>query len=229
MHVVDHVKGRRQAQADATRSEVLAAAGRLFLADGYAATTISAIADEAGVAVQTIYNCVGGKARLLEGVLGLAAAGDAGPDSVVDRELARGAGVSHPAEFLDRAASSAAARIARVSPVLAVVQAAASSGDAGASALAARMSQQRMAGLRVMVHELKARGGLRPALTEDAGAAIAWSLASPETHRQLVLVQGWSPARYRRWLADAWGAALSVPSSPPSGTGREATPNLTSK
>jgi len=228
--VIDHVKGRRKAQADATRAEVLSAASRLFLSDGYVATTISAVAEEAGVAVQTIYNSVGGKARLLEGVLGLAAAGDAGPDRVIDRELARGAAVNDPAEFLDRAASSAAERLARVGPVLAVVHAAANTGDAAAAALAARISQQRMKGLRVMVRELKARGGLRSALTEDAGAAIAWSLASPEAYQQLVLVQGWSPAHYRRWLADAWAAALTEAiSNTPAGAGPEATPNTVSK
>ena len=205
----DQVKGRRQVQSAATRVEVLRAASRLFLANGYAATTINAIADEAGVAVQTIYNSVGGKVRLLEGVLGMAAAGDAGPDSVVERELAAGAAITDPIDFLDRAAASAAARLARVGPVMAVVQAAASSGDAGAATLAARLSDQRMAGLRILIGELKSRGGLRPGLTDEAAAAIAWSLGSPETRQQLVSVQGWTQARYCRWLTDAWTAALA--------------------
>ncbi len=210
----EHVKGRRKAQADATRAEVLSAAARLFLSDGYVATTISDIAEEAGVAVQTIYNSVGGKARLLEGVLGMAAAGDAGPDDVVRRELARGAAITDPVEFLDRAARSASERLARVVPALAVVHAAASSGDAAAGELAARIAEQRLTGLRVMVRELKARGGLRRELTEDAAAAIAWSLASPEAYQQFVLVQRWSPTRFRRWLADAWTAALAEASPP---------------
>ena len=205
----DQVKGRRQAQSDATRAEVLAAAGRLFLARGYAATTIAAVAAEAGVAVQTIYNSVGGKARLLEGVLGTAAAGDAGPQGVVERELAAGAELLDPVRFLERAASSVADRVARVGPVLSVVQAAASSGDAGAAELAERSSAQRMQGLRLMVRELRARGGLRAGLSDDDAAALAWSLSSAQTYRQLVAVQGWSQARYRRWLTDAWMAALT--------------------
>jgi AcrR family transcriptional regulator len=209
MAMTGQVKGRRQAQSAATRAEVLAAASRLFLVHGYAATTISAVADEAGVAVQTIYNSVGGKVRLLEAVVGLAAAGDAGRESVVERELAASVEVSDPTVFLERAAASVAARVARVGPVLTVVQAAASSGDAGAATLAARTSEQRMAGMRVMVGGLRARGGLRPGLSEEAAAAISWSLAAPETYRHLVGAQGWSQARYRRWLADAWAAALS--------------------
>jgi AcrR family transcriptional regulator len=208
MAMTGQVKGRRQAQSAATRAEVLAAASRLFLAHGYAATTISAVADEADVAVQTIYNSVGGKVRLLEGVVGLAAAGDAGRQGVIERELAAGAGVTDPEVFLVRAAASAAARVARVGPVLMVVRAAASSGDDGAAALAARTSAQRMAGMRVMIAELRARGGLRPGLTDEAAAAIAWSLSAPETYLHLVGAQGWSQTRYRRWLADAWATAL---------------------
>jgi AcrR family transcriptional regulator len=210
MRMVPEVKGRRQAQSAATRADVLAAAARLFLADGYGATTISAVADEAGVAVQTIYNSVGGKVRLLEGVLGLAAAGDAGPQGVLEREQAVGARASGPGDFLRLAAASVAARMARVGPVLAMVGAAASSGDLGAAALAARTSEQRMAGMRVMVGELRKRGGLRTGLTDDDAAAVAWSLSGPETFQRLVVTQGWSPARYRRWLTDVWVAALSA-------------------
>lgn len=215
----DQVKGRRQAQSDATRADVLAAAGRLFLARGYAATTIAAVAEEAGVAVQTIYNSVGGKARLLEGVLRTAAAGDAGPHGVVERELAAGAELGDPVRFVERAASSVADRVARVGPVLAVVQAAASSGDAGAAELAERSSAQRMHGLRVMVRELRARGGLRRELGEEEAAALAWSLSSAQTYQQLVAVQGWSQSRYRRWLTDAWLAALTDGAGPEPGPG----------
>jgi len=138
-----------------------------------------------------------------------AAAGDAGPQGVVERELAAGAELLDPVRFLERAASSVADRVARVGPVLSVVQAAASSGDAGAAELAERSSAQRMQGLRLMVRELRARGGLRAGLSDDDAAALAWSLSSAQTYRQLVAVQGWSQARYRRWLTDAWMAALT--------------------
>src|SRR3977135_1834437 len=46
---------RRREQAAATRLEILDAAQRLFERDGYAATTMAAIAAEARVALKTVY------------------------------------------------------------------------------------------------------------------------------------------------------------------------------
>src|ERR671939_1634687 len=46
---------RRRAQAAATRRDILEAARRLFERRGYAATTMEAIAAEAGVALKTVY------------------------------------------------------------------------------------------------------------------------------------------------------------------------------
>src|SRR3954451_10941291 len=56
---------RRQRQAEATRMEILIAARELFAERGYAATSMAAIAESAGAAVQTIYDSVGSKAALL--------------------------------------------------------------------------------------------------------------------------------------------------------------------
>jgi len=46
---------RRREQAAATRREILEAAQPLFERQGYAATTMAAIASEAGVALKTVY------------------------------------------------------------------------------------------------------------------------------------------------------------------------------
>jgi AcrR family transcriptional regulator len=46
---------RRREQAAATRRDILGAAQRLFERQGYAATTMAAIAAEAGVALKTVY------------------------------------------------------------------------------------------------------------------------------------------------------------------------------
>src|SRR5680860_1900901 len=70
---------RRSLQTTATRTAIVVAAHRLMLERGYVATSIGSIADEAGVAVQTIYNSVGNKADVLSAVLDLAAAGADAP------------------------------------------------------------------------------------------------------------------------------------------------------
>src|SRR5918996_553496 len=56
---------RRQAQAAATRSDILDAAQRLFEERGYAATTMEAIAAGAGVALKTVYVAFESKSGLL--------------------------------------------------------------------------------------------------------------------------------------------------------------------
>lgn len=66
---------RRRAQAQRTRASVLATAQRLFLAGGYGATTLGAIAREAGVSVETIYKAFGNKPGLVRAIHELALAG----------------------------------------------------------------------------------------------------------------------------------------------------------
>src|SRR5215471_14054435 len=64
---------RRRGQG---RSMIIAAAHRLFIEQGYDAATMQAIADAAGVAVQTVYYLFGTKAALLAAVEALAVLGD---------------------------------------------------------------------------------------------------------------------------------------------------------
>ena len=59
---------RRQAQAEATRRTILKAAHERFLAGGYDATSIRAIAKDADVSEQTVYNVFGDKPSLLVAV-----------------------------------------------------------------------------------------------------------------------------------------------------------------
>src|ERR1700704_5187570 len=67
---------RRREQAAATRSEILEAAQRLFEQQGYAATTMSAIATEAGVALKTVYVAFETKSGVLRALWNLLLRGD---------------------------------------------------------------------------------------------------------------------------------------------------------
>src|SRR5215469_15981229 len=67
---------RRRAQAAATRREILDAAQRLFERQGYAATTMAAVAAEAGVALKTVYVAFATKPRVLQGLWNLRLRGD---------------------------------------------------------------------------------------------------------------------------------------------------------
>jgi len=85
---------RRAAQAAQTRADVLAAAVACFSESGWAGTTLTAVAERAGVAVETIYNGFGTKKQLLREAMDVAVVGDAEPVPLVDRpewaEMQRG-------------------------------------------------------------------------------------------------------------------------------------------
>ena len=70
---------RRQAQARETRQSILDAALELFVASGYAARSIQAIAERAAVAVQTVYAVFGTKRELLRQLIESTITGDDHP------------------------------------------------------------------------------------------------------------------------------------------------------
>jgi len=85
---------RRAAQAAQTRADVLAAAIECFSESGWSGTTLNALAERAGVAVETIYHGFGTKTRLLREAMEVAVVGDAEPIPLADRpewaEMQRG-------------------------------------------------------------------------------------------------------------------------------------------
>src|SRR5690242_12563627 len=76
---------RRQAQASETRQQILAAARSLFITRGFAGTTMEAVAQEAGVAVETVYVAFGSKRTLLARLVDRAVGGDDEPIQILDR------------------------------------------------------------------------------------------------------------------------------------------------
>src|SRR5258708_37976128 len=75
-----------QQQRQQSRERVVTAAAALFAQSGYTATTIDAIAQAAGVAVQTVYSAVGGKPSLMLAVVSRAIAGDGSLPPPLDRQ-----------------------------------------------------------------------------------------------------------------------------------------------
>src|SRR6476620_11676801 len=80
---------RRREQAEATRAQILEAAGRLFELQGYGPTTMAAIAREAGVALKTVYVAFETKSGLLRELWHLLVRGGAGNAPVQDRDWFR--------------------------------------------------------------------------------------------------------------------------------------------
>jgi AcrR family transcriptional regulator len=191
--------GRRALAASATRDEVVRAAAGLFRERGYAGTTIEEVADRAGVAVQTIYNAVGGKTVLLEAVLDTVAAGPDAPRLVPEVMAER----TRAVESGDEAATLMADWFADVNPrsawLMRVIRDAAAI-DFSIAALEERRAAQRFANYRMGAEILAERVGLRDDTTPEQLAATIWSCANPETYHLLTGARGWSLDAYRAWV-----------------------------
>jgi AcrR family transcriptional regulator len=195
---------RRAEQAAATRRAVLAAARELFVERGYTATTVGLIAATAGVSVDTVYATVGRKPLLLR--------------ELVETSLAA---LEHDHTDRIRAAATAEEKIAtcaavttavqlRLAPVFLALRDAAVS-DPACAALWSSIGERRARTTLDFAADLRRTGRLRPDLTDLQAADVVWSMDAVEYWVLLVHERGWSPDRFRQWLADAWTKLLLQP------------------
>jgi len=121
---------RRRAQAEATRRQILAAAQRLFEAQGYAATTMAAIAREAGVALKTVYVAFETKGGLLRALWHVLLRGDEADVAVQDRSWYRAVlAEPDPGRRLDRTAHNSRVVKERAGALLQAIHAGAAVDD----------------------------------------------------------------------------------------------------
>jgi AcrR family transcriptional regulator len=199
---------RRQEQARRTRRAILDAAGGLFVERGYAATTMSAVAEAAGVALDTVYAAVGPKPVLFRLLVETAISGSEEPVPALERDYVRAIRAEpDPARKLALYAQAVGRIQQRLAPLVQVLQQAAA-GDAELRALWQAIADRRAANMRLFAAELAATGGLRPGLSVEEAADVLWSTNSPELYLLLVGQRGWDPDRYQQWLADAWQRLL---------------------
>jgi AcrR family transcriptional regulator len=200
---------RRAEAARRTRLALTRAAAELFVEHGYAATTIDAVASRARVARATVFTAVpGGKPALLKDARDISLAGDDEPVPVPQRPWFLAAmAPSDPAEVLRRQCANYRMLHGRAARLEAVLATAAAS-DPSLHALHAEALRQRHHGCALVIHRLRALGGLAPGLTDDHATDTLYTLSSPAVHLLLVHDRGWSPAQYQRWLHDQLEATL---------------------
>lgn len=202
---------RRQAQARATRAEVLAAAQRLFLARGYPATTIEAIGDAAKVPLATVYRLFGSKRGILSAVLDVTFVGDDQPVALHDRPDARAAAAeTDPRRLLAGYARVASGVLERSGPLQQMLRAAAAA-DPECAGLLEATRQQRIDGQSRIAGLLAAKNALADGITEPEALDIIYALMSPEVHHILAVERRWSADHYEQWLARTLAAALLPP------------------
>lgn len=200
--------GRRARKALQTRHRVLDAAEALFTRDGYAATTMTAIADAADVAVQTLYAVFGNKRTILTELIDARVKGDDRSGSLPDRQdwqaMEREADPRRQIALF----ASIATRIGSRSAAINEVMAAAAAADPEIAALYERQRQDRYRDERRLARRLAQNRALRAGLSEAEAADIIWAIATTRTYRALVGERNWSTDQYERWLADLLAGAL---------------------
>ena len=203
--------GLRESQAKATRLLVIQAAARLFAKRGYAATSIDDIAATAGVGRATVFTSVGGKGALMKAAHDVAIVGDDEPVSLPDRPQNRRIIENpDPREVLDGYAGLLTQMHARLSGINEALRGAAGADDE-MRALWQKHQDDRHMGARHVVEALQRKGGLRDGLEPAAAADITWVHSDPGLYHQLVVQRGWSPGRYRDWLAATMKEQLLPP------------------
>jgi AcrR family transcriptional regulator len=194
---------RRREQADRTRADVLAAARRLFVTKGYAATSVRDIADEAGVSVQTLYDGFGSKAGLFSRLAEIAVVGDDEPVALAEREAAQRVVATESApEVVRRFAALIRGIWERFDTLLPVARAAAAVDPELAAEYRGNVLEARHAGQRHVVEHLDAIGSLRAGLDVERATDELWAISGPDLYEALVLERRWSPDEYESWLAD---------------------------
>jgi len=200
--------GRRE-RARQTRGQIVDAAEGLFLTDGYAATTVAAIAAAAQVSVETIYKGFGGKPGLVRAIVERGLAGD-GPvpaeqrsDHVRDTE-------PDPRRILTAWGTFTTEIAPRAAPIITLARDAAAS-DPEVAAVLGQISAARHERMTLNVRRLFDAGHLRPGITIGEAADILWTYSSPELYDLLVRQRGWPAEQYGRFVGQALIAALLPP------------------
>ncbi len=191
---------RRREQAAATRREILRAAQRLFEEQGYASTTMAAIADEAGVALKTVYLAFETKSGLIRALWDTLLRGE--PDIAVAQhpwylEVLQ---EPDPVRQLQLNARNSTVVKQRVADLLRVLRDGAPS-DPDVDALWRLINTDFYANQREIVQSLHRRKALRRGLDVTKATDILWTLIHPDVWHLLVTARGWTPTQYEKWLA----------------------------
>ncbi|WP_051178926.1 TetR/AcrR family transcriptional regulator [Nocardia concava] len=198
-----------------TERKILDAATRLFLSDGYAATSLAAVAEAAEVGSRTVYLRFGTKAELLKRAIDVAIVGDTQDIDLAHRDWhLRAATAPTLEERITAYAQGAAQLMARAAPLIAVATAAEPSEPLIAEAAQAgrAATQQHIADIWRKMH---ADNLLHPEADLDWIITTVGPLGQADTYNLGVRTLGWTPATYEAWLHTTWLRMATTPSTLP--------------
>lgn len=191
----------RAQRALATRAKIRSAAAALFVAHGYASTTMKQIATDAGIGERTLYDAFPTKVDLYEYVVGVAIAGDEQPLTVAERsEFQRAITAADVDGAITAFVDQAADLLERAGPLI-MVAVESSGADPAMRSFADRGATATRDNAEVFVNHLATMHSMRP----DAVDSL-FALISPHVHQMLRRDADFTADEYRRWLARAVAA-----------------------
>lgn len=197
---------RREVAAAETRREIVRTARRLFAEHGFAGTSVQRIAEESGVAVQTIYSSVGSKSALVLALGDLIEeeAGTPGLSAQVAQE-------TDPRQLIATGVHLTRQLNERCGDIIGVLLSAEPAEPDAAAVIAEGMRRHDL-GTSQAARRLAALGALRPGTTPGQAAAVLSMMTSPATWRQLTLSAGWTFDEAEAWLTASLAQLLLEPS-----------------
>jgi len=202
-----NASGRRE-QARARRRAVVVAAKALFERDGFRLTTITAVAERAGVSAESIYKGFGTKAALAKAVFDFVIAGDDEPLPVWRRSEADAIraepDVRRKILLYTRGLAERQQRSAKVQILIR---------DGGHTdetlvALWQQLLAERLTGMTMLGRHLMESAQLREGIELDEVRDVLWTYTAVELYELLALERGWPLDRYANWIGQAITAAL---------------------
>ena len=197
---------RRRQAAARTRAAILDAARELFTERGYTATAMTAIAERAGVALDTVYAAAGRKPDLARLLIETAISGTDHAVPAEQRDYVKAIQAAPDAGTkIALYAAAVTATAPRLAVVLAIIQQAAP-GEPDLAALWAEIAERRAANMRRFVADLATVTRLR--LDPGEAADIVWATNAAEMYQLLVGQRGWTRQQYQAFLTDTWTRLL---------------------
>lgn len=191
---------RREQRALQTRARIAAAALSLFRERGYVATTVEAIAAEAGVAPATVYQAFGAKRAVLARALDATITGDAEPAALLERAwVASARRHRDPRRRLAAVVKGAAEIAARTAPLKEVMRDAAAT-DAAVRDIIREDHERRRATQQALARIVVGENQSGPGTTPDQAADAFFLLVNSGTYQLATQVLGWSDHDWQQWL-----------------------------
>jgi len=181
-----------------------------FLANGFAATTVAAIAEVAYVSPETIYKAFGGKPGLVRAICERGLDGG-GTTPAEQRSDALQQSEEDPEQLMLALGQLAAEVAPRVAPLMLLLKAAGDT-DPDMARLLTEFNDSRLQRMTDNARRMVGRGIIRSDLTVEEAGEICWTYTSPELYGLLVGDRGWSAERFGRFVGHALAAALLPPS-----------------